>query len=266
MSEREDLTQRDEIIGDLDGDLEDIAGIFKLVEEAMKQQNLQSNTATGLRSTSRNLAFETAVDPNEAKSGVLDEVRALQPNHENRLEAIERAEKQRRRELENRKGGDFQREVEHFVGEGKLRKTGGAEEVERQRMVREEKARRDNYEWMEKRRAEMERRRVEEEMGLQPQQEEVGAVDRMVVGDAGVLQYQDASGDEEEEGDFEIMPDGSVRTKPKYEDAANGDRGSGPPQLPEIELGDSEIQRRSSEEHAPGRDVERNPGMSTSED
>ena len=273
MNEREDLTQRDEIIGDLDGDLEDIAGIFKLVEEATKQQNLQNNTATGLRSTSRNLAFETAVDPNEAKSGVLDEVRALQPNHENRLEAIERAEKQRKKELQNRKGGEFQREVEHFVGEGRLRKTGGAEEVERQRKVREEKARRDNYEWMEKRRVEMERKRMEEE-GLVPAQGEEGAMGNgleaeggLVMGDAG-LQYHDTVGgdedeEEEEEEDFEIMPDGSVRTKPKDAGIANGDRGSGPPQLPEIELGDSESQRRASGEQAQDRDrdLQKGPGM-----
>ncbi len=257
MSEREDLTQRDEIIGDLDGDLEDIAGIFKLVEEATKQQNLQSNTATGLRSTSRNLAFETVVDPNEAKSGVLDEVRALQPNHENRLEAIERAEKQRRKELENRKGGEFQREVEHFVGEGKLRKTGGAEEVERQRKVREEKARRDNWEWMEKRRVEMERKRMEEETVKNGESLPVGG---LAIGDAGVLQYGEAGVDEEEEEeeDFEIMADGSVRMKEKGETGANGDRHSGPPQLPEIELGEDEPKFVQSQD----RQMEKGPGMS----
>ena len=218
-----------------------------------------------------NLAFETAVDPNEAKSGVLDEVRALQPNHENRLEAIERAEKQRKKELQNRKGGEFQREVEHFVGEGKLRKTGGAEEVERQRKVREEKARRDNYEWMEKRRVEMERKRMEEEGLILAQGEEsamgngLEAEGGLVMGDAG-LQYHDAVGgdddDEEDEEDFEIMPDGSVRTKPKDAGTANGDRSSGPAQLPEVELGDSETQRRASGEQSQDRDLRKGPGMS----
>ena len=240
MSEREDLTQRDEIIGDLDGDLEDIAGIFKLVEEATKQQNLQSNTSTGLRSTSRNLAFETVVDPKEAKSGMLDEVRALQPNHESRLEAIERAERARQKERQNRKGGEFQREVEQFVGEGKLKKTGGAEEVERVRKLREEKARKDNWEWMENRRIEMERKRMEEENRKFQEEEmakngDVGVENVPALHDEGSPEYQDAD-EGEEEDDFEIMPDGSVRMKSKGENTTNGD--SGPPQLPEIEIGD----------------------------
>ena len=68
------------------------------------------------------------------------------------------------------------------------------------------------------------------------------------MGDAGVLQYQDADGDEEEEEDFEIMPDGSVRMKGKGESDANGDRHGGPPQLPEIELGDDKPTARTSEE------------------
>ena len=109
MTERDDLTQQDELMHDLDGDLDDITSVFKLVEEAMKQQNIQ--TGGSGRQPSRSIAFDTGVDPNQAKSGVLDEVRALQPNHEGRLEAIERAEKIRRKDLESRKVGEFQREV-----------------------------------------------------------------------------------------------------------------------------------------------------------
>ena len=261
MSEREDLTQRDEIIGDLDGDLEDIAGIFKLVEEATKQQNLQSNTSTGLRSISKNLAFETDVDPHEAKTGVLDEVRALQPNHETRLEAIERAEKARQKELLTRKGGEFQREVENFVGEGKLKKTGGAEEVERVRKMREEKARKDNYEWMENRRIEMERRRMAEENELKEQEERSkGGEPNMNAPqgvDEGSPEYQDA--DDGEEDDFEIMPDGSVRMKPKGETNinTNGDD-VGPPRLPAIETSDT----ANESPRTPEDEKNRGPGMS----
>ena len=100
----------------------------------------------GSRSSSRNfipLAVDQGADPHKAKDSVLGEVRALQPNHESRLEAIERAEKARQRELDNRKEGEFQKELGNFVEEGKLKKTGGVEEVERMRKIREEKARKE---------------------------------------------------------------------------------------------------------------------------
>ncbi|KIW13125.1 hypothetical protein PV08_08312 [Exophiala spinifera] len=160
MTERDDLTQQDELMNDLDGDLEDITNVFKLVEEATKQQNLQNTAAPG-RQPSRNLAFDTDIDPHEAKNGMLDEVRALQPNHESRLEAIERAEKVRQRELESRKVGEFQREVEKFVEEGKLKKTGGMDEVERRRKLKDELARRENWERQQARAAELEKKRAE---------------------------------------------------------------------------------------------------------
>lgn len=160
MMERDDLTQQDELMNDLDGDLEDITSVFKLVEEATKQQNLQAAGTIG-RNPSKSLAFDTLVDPHEAKTGMLDEVRALQPNHENRLEAIERAEKARQRELETRRVGEFQREVETFVEEGKLKKTGGMDEVERRRKLKDEQARKENFERQAARAAELEKKRAD---------------------------------------------------------------------------------------------------------
>jgi Actin interacting protein 3 len=160
--ERDELTQQEDLMADLHGDLEDLSGVFRLVEEATKQQNLQNGAPSGLRSTSRSLPIDPDIDPQRAKDGVLGEVRALQPNHENRLEAIERAEKARQRELESRKGGEFQREVEKFVEEGKLKKTGGAEEAERLRKAKDEKARKENWERAQQRQAELEARQPEE--------------------------------------------------------------------------------------------------------
>ncbi len=160
-TERDDLTQQEDLMADLHGDLEDLTGVFKLVEEATKQQNIQNGTgvgAGGLRNTSRNIALDIEVDPHKAKDGVLGEVRALQPNHENRLEAIERAEKLRQKELESRKGGEFQREVATFVEEGKLKKTGGAGEVERLRKIKDERNRKAAFELAQQRKADMEAR------------------------------------------------------------------------------------------------------------
>jgi hypothetical protein len=156
--DRDLLTMQEELAADLEDDLEKAAATFALVEQATKQQNLSTNSnadaaapgpsmLTTNRIASRTLnAVGSNADPRQAKDSVLGEVRALSVNHESRLEAIERAEKARQRELESRSGGEFKRELGHFVEEGRLKKSGGVEEVERIRKVREEKSRREVWE------------------------------------------------------------------------------------------------------------------------
>ena len=166
--DRDLLTIQEELVVDLEDDLEKAAGIFALVEQATKQQNLRAPNEgdvaePGKRIPSRGALVPVALggaDPAKARDGVLGEVRALQPNHESRLEAIERAERARQRELESRKGGEFQRELGNFVEEGKLKKSGGVEEVERRRLAREEKTRREVHENMLAREREKEARKA----------------------------------------------------------------------------------------------------------
>ncbi|KAF2184325.1 actin-interacting protein [Zopfia rhizophila CBS 207.26] len=152
--ERDLLTMQEELAADLKDDLEKAAETLELVEQATKQQmSDKSQGASGVRSASgRNLlhavAYDKAIDPRTARDGVLGEVKALQPNHEGRLEAIERAEKARQRELENRREGEFKKELGAFVEEGKLKKSGGVEEAERLRKAKDERARKENWERM----------------------------------------------------------------------------------------------------------------------
>ena len=150
-NDREYLTMQEELVADLEDDLDKATQTFALVEQATKQQNLQAgqNTNVTLRSTSRGLTSigtDQGADPVKAKDGVLGEVRALQPNHETRLEAIERAEKARQKELENRREGEFKKELGSFVDEGKLKKSGGVEEAERLRKTKDERNRREAWE------------------------------------------------------------------------------------------------------------------------
>ena len=150
-TDRDLLTMQEELAADLEDDLEKATQTFALVEQATKQQNLQSSQGgpQNLRATSRGLnaiASDQDVDPQKAKDGVLGEVRALRPNHETRLEAIERAEKARLKELESRREGEFTRELGNFVEEGKLKKSGGFEEAERLRKAKDEKNRREAWE------------------------------------------------------------------------------------------------------------------------
>ncbi|KAL8674928.1 MAG: hypothetical protein Q9168_000631 [Polycauliona sp. 1 TL-2023] len=145
-SDRDLLTMQEELAADLEDDLEKAAQTFALVEQATKQQNLQAGPAGGvtLRSSSKGLtaiATDQEIDPMKAKDGVLGEVRALQPNHETRLEAIERAEKARQEELESRREGAFKKELGSFVEEGRLKKSGGVLEAERLRKTKDERNR-----------------------------------------------------------------------------------------------------------------------------
>lgn len=152
--ERDMLTMQEELAADLQDDLEKAAQTFELVEQATKQQNLETEKeqgGKGMRSASGRsalnaVALDKSVDPRQARDGVLGEVKALQPNHESRLEAIERAEKARQRELATRKDDEFKRELGSFVEEGKLKKSGGVEEVERLRKMKDERARKENAE------------------------------------------------------------------------------------------------------------------------
>ena len=150
-NDRDLLTMQEELATDLEDDLDKATQTFALVEQATKQQNLQSGqgNAVSLRSTSKGLAAissDQVMDPMKAKDGVLGEVRALRPNHETRLEAIERAEKARQRELETRREGEFTKELGNFVEEGKLKKSGGVEEAERLRKAKDDKNRREGWE------------------------------------------------------------------------------------------------------------------------
>ncbi|TKX18632.1 putative actin interacting protein [Elsinoe australis] len=154
--DRDLLTMQEELCVDLEDDLEKAAQTFALVEQATRQQHLDNPKGHGGRSASRTmipLGLGQSADPQKAKDGVLGEVKALRPNHETRLEAIERAEKARQKELANRKGGEFQKELGSFVEEGKLKKSGGVEEVERVRKLREERARQEYANRMAARRA-----------------------------------------------------------------------------------------------------------------
>ncbi|KAN0067592.1 Actin interacting protein 3 domain containing protein [Elaphomyces granulatus] len=160
--ERDQLTMQEDLAADLDDDLEKAAQTFALVEEATKQQNMENPSgAVVLRSTSRTLAIDQAVDPMKAKDNVLGEVRALQPNHESRLEAIERAEKARQKELEGRRDDLFQKELGQFVQEGKLKRSGGVEETERLRRTKDERIRKEVWERQQARLAELERLEME---------------------------------------------------------------------------------------------------------
>ncbi|KLU81048.1 bud site selection protein 6 [Magnaporthiopsis poae ATCC 64411] len=121
---REELRIMEDLVVDLQDDLEKASETFGLVEQATKEQMKDSGVdaaagppvpGTNLlsRQFSRgleNIVSNAAVDPSTAKEGVLGE------------------------------------ELTEFVGEGKLKKSGGFEEVERARKARDDRIRREVWE------------------------------------------------------------------------------------------------------------------------
>lgn len=152
---RDEVKLMEDLMADLQDDLEKANETFALVEQATKEQMKDVNAGASNPTVSRqfskglnSIAANLALDPRDAKEGVLGEVRALQPNHENRMEAIERAEKLRQKELQTRSENPIKKELTSFVTEGKLKKSGGFEEVERARKAKDDKIRREVWERM----------------------------------------------------------------------------------------------------------------------
>lgn len=148
--EQDFFNMQENLIEDLQDDLDKAGQTFQLVEQCTETQFKNNGVNGATRSASRNFPIgmvhpDDQLNPTEVKDNVLSEVRALQPNHEGRLEAIEKAEKARQKELEGRIP-EFQKELGEFVEENKLKKAGGVEEAERLRMARDEKIRKDVWE------------------------------------------------------------------------------------------------------------------------
>ncbi|KAF5092470.1 hypothetical protein D0Z03_002840 [Geotrichum reessii] len=137
--EQQTLKLHEDIIVDLFDDLDKAAQTFELVEQCISEQS-KAGGPRPLRHVTLPPPVESVI---HAKDAVLSEVSALKPNHERRLEAIERAEKLRKKELQIRgiTADVFKQELGEFVADDKLKKSGGIEEVERVIKIREAKTR-----------------------------------------------------------------------------------------------------------------------------
>ncbi|KWU42627.1 AIP3-domain-containing protein [Rhodotorula sp. JG-1b] len=134
LGEQKAVEQQETLLGELDEDLEDVAKVFKNIQAVAKQLK---TTGLGVKPRERDFGGGNIGNPQEGLSTVLLEVKALSPDPTKRLEAIERAEKQRQAELASRTD-EFTEELGDFVGKGRLKKSGGIEETERIRQARSE--------------------------------------------------------------------------------------------------------------------------------
>ncbi|KAG0364051.1 Bud site selection protein 6 [Gamsiella multidivaricata] len=125
------LKEQEALLEDLK---EDRNSLLQTLVNLKKVMELQAKSGT---LKTKEYFFQPVVDENfEGLKTVLEEVKLIAPDSDKRLKAMAQMEKLRHIELSNRID-EFEQELTTFVGASKLRKTGGALEVERQRQQRD---------------------------------------------------------------------------------------------------------------------------------
>lgn len=144
VDEQEFLNHQEGLIADLKEDHANLQDVFFNIQEVVKLRganrfNLMGG-GVGAESALNNVSLRTYVPPapeegHEGLSTVMMEVKSQSVDHDKRLKALQAAEKQRQKELRQRKVQDdeFQQELTTFVDGKALRKTGGYMETERVR-------------------------------------------------------------------------------------------------------------------------------------
>ncbi|KAF9005946.1 actin interacting protein 3-domain-containing protein [Cyathus striatus] len=130
VEEQQFLTHQEEFLNDL---LEDHKSVVEIYEHIAKVISLRG-------SAPRKSNFRPPV-PDEGHTGlstVMMEIRGAAVDPEKRLKAIEASQRTREKEKAAARTGELQAEITDFVGQKKLKMTGGAEEAERVRQKRNE--------------------------------------------------------------------------------------------------------------------------------
>ncbi|POV97260.1 hypothetical protein PSHT_14681 [Puccinia striiformis] len=156
VDEQQLLNYQEDLIKDLKEDVEAVSNLFGHVElylDARKVSKVKPNAFVpvlspttpggfgGLGSGGGGGTGGLFSDPRGGLDTVLMQVKGLEVNAESRLKAIEAAEKLRAKNLEDvSKENEFAQELAGFVGNKKLKMTGGHEEIERLRKIKAEAA------------------------------------------------------------------------------------------------------------------------------
>ncbi|KAK6459468.1 bud site selection protein [Scheffersomyces xylosifermentans] len=125
-----------DLTSDLEEDIKKIEETYELIEQCSLEQSKHTSYKRN-RVAAQMYIPEPGESLHNIKDAVLNEVAALKPNHESRVAAIEKAEKLRERERELMQLNKFQEELGDFVEDNKLKKSGGIEELERVRQLKD---------------------------------------------------------------------------------------------------------------------------------
>ncbi|CAI4035226.1 hypothetical protein SMKI_12G3750 [Saccharomyces mikatae IFO 1815] len=132
--EQQFLTLQEELMLDLKEDLGKALETFDLIKLCCEEQEKNP-------SKSKNNPILPIMRPgtfNQVREQVMVAVQSLNPDHDSRIEAIDKAEKMWQMERKIKSSNEFDDELEDFVGNSNLKKSGGFEEVERIRKQKDE--------------------------------------------------------------------------------------------------------------------------------
>ncbi|KAI7847223.1 actin interacting protein 3-domain-containing protein [Circinella umbellata] len=160
VKEQQFLKEQESLLLDLHDDHADLLHVLKQLQKIseIQQQShgkkrnnksippLRSSTVSNNNYTNNDTMSISSSGGEEAgdMSNVLKQVSTIDVDHGKRVKALEQAEKMRARELANRID-DFEKELSSFVGSRKLKKTGGADHVDRQRERKDKQILKDLY-------------------------------------------------------------------------------------------------------------------------
>ncbi|KAI8320828.1 hypothetical protein GQ54DRAFT_200846 [Martensiomyces pterosporus] len=137
LKEQSFVKDVEQMLGELMDDtqhLEDVLDkLDQIVDLKVKERSRDSYVPAA---ATRFLDVVSAEDAKDAKQDFLMQITCVDVDHDRRLDALKAAEKLRQQELAN-KVNEFDAELADFVGQRKLRKTGGTEELERRRAEKE---------------------------------------------------------------------------------------------------------------------------------
>ena len=130
VREQQTLKDQEYLLSDMKDDLDALLEVFEQLEKIYAYQ-------VNAKPQLREFRVVPAEEGFEGMASVFKQVTTIDVDHTRRLRALEQADKMRQRELANRID-DFEKELVGFVGEKKLKKTGGALEIDRLRKQKDE--------------------------------------------------------------------------------------------------------------------------------
>ncbi|QLQ80466.1 hypothetical protein HG537_0D04660 [Torulaspora globosa] len=139
--EQQFLTLQEDLAADLEEDLGKAIETFDLVNLCCVEQEKNPKRSK----TNPILPVPKPGTLNRVRDQLLSEVQSLNPDHEGRAEALEKAEKLWLKEKEYRDTGEFEEELENFVEKSSFKRSGGVEQVERLRRQKDEENLRANF-------------------------------------------------------------------------------------------------------------------------
>ena len=139
--EQQFLSLQEDLLFDLKEDLEKANETFSLIHLCCEEQ--EKNPAKPRVNPILPLLKPGTF--NQVREQVMVAVESINPNHEERLDALGKAEKHWEREKKYKEEDEFKDELGNFVEQSNLKKSGGVEEIERLRREKDEANLRANF-------------------------------------------------------------------------------------------------------------------------